>query len=293
MVTTTQLDVRPMTGAIGAEIFGVDLSADLDDATIAAIRRALLDHCVVFFRDQDITDDEQVRFATRFSVVQRAVFGNTSDVAPDLTVIDMLTPKGSGTDVWHADSTFMPAPPFGAVLRAVQIPEVGGDTCFASMYAAYDALSPRMQKQLDGLTAVHSTAHVMDLVRRLDNAKVPTSADDLPTHVHPVVRVHPETGRKLLYVSPNWVERIVELQEAESAALTRVPLRAREVARVPVPLPLAGALGRVLGQPGVPALRRRRLRRAPRHAPGAPRGRRSLRPGRRRRLIQPGGTTCR
>src|SRR5678815_4859081 len=186
MVTTTQLDVRPMTGAIGAEIFGVDLGADLDDATIAAIRRALLDHCVVFFRDQDITDDEQVRFATRFSGLQRAVFGNTSDVAPDLTVIDMLTPKGSGTDVWHADSTFMPAPPFGAVLRAVQIPEVGGDTCFASMYAAYDALSPSMQQQLDGLTAVHSTAHVMELVRRLDNAKVPTSTDELPTHVHPV-----------------------------------------------------------------------------------------------------------
>jgi taurine dioxygenase len=219
MVTTTQLDVRPLTGAIGAEIFGVDLGADLDDTTIAAIRRALLDHCVVFFRDQDITDDEQVRFAKRFSGVQRAVFGNTSDVAPDLTVIDMLTPKGSGTDVWHADSTFMPAPPFGAVLRAVQIPQVGGDTCFASMYAAYDALSPSMQQQLDGLTAVHSTAHVMELVRRLDNAKVPTNDADLPTHVHPVVRVHPETGRKLLFVSPNWVERIVELQDAESASL--------------------------------------------------------------------------
>jgi len=218
-VTTTQLDVRPLTGAIGAEIFGVDLGADLDDTTIAAIRRALLDHCVVFFRDQDITDDQQVRFATRFSGVQRAVFGNTSDVAPDLTVIDMLTPKGSGTDVWHADSTFMPAPPFGAVLRAVQIPEVGGDTCFASMYAAYDALSPSMQQQLDGLTAVHSTAHVMELVRRLDNAKVPTSSEDLPTHVHPVVRVHPETGRAGLFFDPMYSTRVIELHPSESDAV--------------------------------------------------------------------------
>jgi len=219
MGTTTHLGVRPLSGAIGAEISGVDLGADLDDHTVAAIRRALLEHCVVFFRDQDITDDQQVRFATRFSTVQRAVFGNTSDVEPDLTVIDMLSPKGSGTDVWHADSTFMPAPPFGAVLRAVQIPAVGGDTCFSSMYAAYEALSPSIRTQLDGLTAVHSAAHVMALVRRLDNAKVPASPGALPAQVHPVVRVHPETGRKLLFVSPNWVERIVELEDAESASL--------------------------------------------------------------------------
>ena len=191
MATTTELDVRPLTGAIGAEIGGVDLGADLDEATIAAIRRVLLEHCVIFFRDQDITDDQQVQFATRFSTVQRAVFGNTSDVEPDLTVIDMLSPKGSGTDAWHADSTFMPAPPFGAVLRAVQIPAVGGDTCFASMYAAYDALSPSMQRQLDGLTAVHSTAHVMALVRRLDNAKVKGGGEELPTRCTPVVACIP------------------------------------------------------------------------------------------------------
>ena len=147
------------------------------------------------------------------------MFENTSSEQPDLTVIDMVSPKGSGTDVWHADSTFMREPPLGAVLRAVQIPAVGGDTCFASMYAAYDALSPSMQRQLDGLTAIHSTAHVMALVRRLDNATVKTSSEDIPTVTHPVVRVHPETGRKLLFVSSNWVERIVELDEAESTAL--------------------------------------------------------------------------
>jgi taurine dioxygenase len=219
MVTRTDISVHPLTGTIGAEIRGVDLAEDLDDETIAAIRRAWLDHCVVFFRDQDITPEQQVRFATRFSTVQRAVFENTASDQPDLTVIDMVSPKGSGTDQWHADSTFMAAPPLGAVLRAVQIPSVGGDTCFSSMYAAYDALSPSMQEQLDGLTAVHSTAKVMALVRRLDNARVPTGGDEIPTMVHPVVRVHPETGRKLLFVSPNWVERIVELGEAESNAL--------------------------------------------------------------------------
>jgi taurine dioxygenase len=212
------LDVRPLTTAIGAEIHGVDLSTDLDDATIAAIRRVWLDHCVVFFRDQDLTAEQQVRFATRFAPVQRAVFENTASDQPDLTTINMTAPRGSGTDVWHADSTFMEAPPLGAVLRAVTLPAVGGDTCFASMYAAYELLSPTMQAQLDGLTAVHSTAHVMQLVRRLDNARVPAE-ENIQSMVHPVVRVHPETGRKLLFVSPNWVERIVELEDAESAAL--------------------------------------------------------------------------
>jgi alpha-ketoglutarate-dependent taurine dioxygenase len=221
-MTTTDvaadLDVRPLTTAIGAEIHGVDLSVDLDDATIAAIRQVWLDRCVVFFRDQDITKEQQVRFATRFAPVQQAVFENTASDEPGLTVINMESPRGSGTDVWHADSTFMAAPPLGAVLRAVRLPAVGGDTCFASMYAAYDLLSPTMQHQLDGLTAVHSTAHVMALVRRLDNATV-VGEEDIQRTVHPVVRVHPETGRKLLFVSPNWVERIVELEDAESASL--------------------------------------------------------------------------
>jgi taurine dioxygenase len=219
MATRADLSVRPLTTAIGAEIHGVDLRDDLDDETIDAIRQVLLDHCVVFFRDQDVTDEQQVRFAKRFSTVQHVVFDNTSSEQPDLTVIDISQPKGSGTDSWHAESTFMAAPPFGAVLRAVHVPPVGGDTCFASMYAAYDALSPSLRQQLDGLTAVHSAAKVMALVRRLQNATVRGDADEIPTVVHPVVRVHPETGRKLLYVSSKWVERIVELDEAESAAL--------------------------------------------------------------------------
>jgi taurine dioxygenase len=218
---TDTLTVHPLTPAIGAEIRGVDLRGRLDDDTIGAIRRALLDHLVVFFRDQDISPDQQVDFAERFGEVQLPVFENKSSDRPGLTVVDQTSPKGSGTDVWHADSTFMVEPPMGAVLRSVQVPAVGGDTCFASMYAAYDALSTSMKQQLDGLTAVHSTARVMALVRRSSNAYAAAGAAEIPPAVHPVIRVHPETGRKLINVSFNWVERIVELGAGESDALLR------------------------------------------------------------------------
>src|SRR3954447_15167518 len=122
---TTGLSIRPLTTSIGAEIHGVDLADDLDAGTIARIRRALLDHCVVFFRDQDITPAQQVRFAKRFSTVQHTVFEMRSTEEPDLTFLDMASPKGSAASVWHADSTFMASPPLGAVLRAVVLPEVG------------------------------------------------------------------------------------------------------------------------------------------------------------------------
>lgn len=214
------LDVRPLTPTIGAEIFGVDLRVDLDATTVAALRRAWLEHGVLFFRDQAIAPEDQLRFARRFGEIQLPVFENKSTETPGLTVVDQSNPKGSGTDVWHADSTFMQAPPMGAILRAVQIPACGGDTLWADMAAAYDALDPDLRARLDGLSAEHSATRVMALVERLDNAYA-RDGRVAPPVVHPIVRVHPETKRRLLFVSPNWVDRIVGLPEAESESLLR------------------------------------------------------------------------
>lgn len=214
------LDVRPLTPSVGAEIFGVDLRDDLDDATVASIRRALLDHGVIFFRDQPLSPEQHLRFARRFGEVEIPVFDNTSSETPGFTVIDVSKPKNSGTDAWHADSTFMKQPPMGAILRAEKLPACGGDTLWASMAAAYDALEPDMQARLDGLVAEHSMKKVMALVQRLDNAYT-RETKIAPAVLHPVVRIHPETGRKGLFVSGNWVDRVVGCSEQESEALLR------------------------------------------------------------------------
>lgn len=206
------MEVVPLTSAIGAEVRGVDLRTVED---VSDLRRALLDHLVLFFRDQELDDDDHVRFAERFGTVMPPII-DPATTGRGVMVLDQVAPVGRGTDRWHCDSTFAETPPLGAILRAVQVPPLGGDTLFASMYAAYETLSPPLQTLLDGLTAVHSTAIVNELMRGLD--VVHHGGADQST-VHPVVRVHPETGRKLLFVNGNFTTRIVELTLDESNAL--------------------------------------------------------------------------
>jgi taurine dioxygenase len=208
-----------LTSVVGAEVEGVDLSADLDWVTLEAIRQALRDHLVLFFRDQDITPAEQLRFSEYFGPVMLPLIDTESTEAPGVTVLDQVAPKGQFTDRWHTDHTFVPEPPLGSILRAVKVPDIGGDTCFASMYAAYDALSPRLQTFLDGLTALHSTEIVSRGIVGLDRVYRRDASAPRPPVVHPVVRIHPETGRKLLYVCGNFTTKIVELSEAESGAV--------------------------------------------------------------------------
>jgi taurine dioxygenase len=144
------------------------------------------------------------------------VIDTQSTEVPGVTVLDQTDPRGQYTERWHTDSTFLEEPPWGAVLRAVQLPPVGGDTCWASMYAAYEQLSPPMRRFLDGLTAEHSTS-ILDAV--LDKLPNVVRRERMPPVRHPVVRVHPETGRKLLFVNANFTDRIVDLDEAESRTL--------------------------------------------------------------------------
>jgi len=227
MAVSTGLLVEPLTPTIGAEVRGVDLREPLDDATVAAIRRALLDHLVLFFRDQPITVDDHMRFATYFGKVDMPPFLSAGAPRPEVTVLDQTEPKGQGADSWHADYTHRPEPPMGSILRAVQLPSTGGDTCFSSMYAAYDDLSPAMQQFVDGLEANNTLELMAERAKvRTPEAKLGDASEGgYPSFVHPVVRVHPETGRKLLNVNANWTNRIVGLTEAESNAILQLLLQ--------------------------------------------------------------------
>ena len=216
----SSLRIRPVTSAIGAEISGVDLREPLSDADRDAIEQALFDHVVVFFRDQPIEDAAHVAFAARFGEVSIPAFMPGVGACPEVMVLDQNAPKGEGADAWHSDNTFMAEPPMGSILRAVRLPPVGGDTCFANMLAAYDALSEPMRRMIDDLEAVHDiTKPFMKAAatgREVDLAELQRA---WPPVKHPVVRTHPVSGRKALFVNANSTTHIDGLSERENAAL--------------------------------------------------------------------------
>jgi len=208
-----RLKVMPMTPSIGAEIGGIDLSAEQDDETIAEIRAALLAHKVIFFRDQFITAQQHIAFARRFGTLE--IHPATPKDQPDPEVLHIAHgPNSKGQEnAWHSDVTWRAEPSLGSILRAVEVPPVGGDTLFADMGAAFRGLSPAMQDWCRSLTAVHDIARVF--ARRL--GKRPEELhDQYPPQRHPVVRTHPETGEQALYVNTAFTSHIEELSEKES-----------------------------------------------------------------------------
>ncbi len=217
----TTLRVEPLTPTIGAEISGVDLRNPLDTEEVARIETALLDHLVVFFRDQDITPAQHIAFGRQFGELCYPPFMTDHGDDPELLVLDQIDPRGEGTDVWHSDNTFMAEPPVGSILKAIQLPKSGGDTCFASAYAAWEALSPPIQRTLDGLTAIHDLTATLERANAAGhtNADVAAILEKSPPVEHPVVRTHPRTGRKALFVNANSTTRIVGLTERENAML--------------------------------------------------------------------------
>ncbi len=219
--------VLPVTPTLGAEIQGVDLRRPLTDADLRAIRGALLEHVVVFFRDQPLGDEEHIAFARQFGALSPAPFGPKHPDHPEMTVLDQDAPKGQGGDSWHTDNTFMEAPPLGSILRAVRLPPSGGDTCFASMYAAHEALSEPLKRFLEDLRAEHDLTRMLRQTILDGNdggADLATMQRDWPPAEHPVIRTHPETGRKLLFVNRNFTTRITGLHPAESDALLQLLL---------------------------------------------------------------------
>ena len=208
-----RLKVMPMTPSIGAEIGGIDLSAEQDDETIAEIRAALLAYKVIFFRDQFITAQQHIAFARRFGTLE--IHPATPKDQPDPEVLHIAHgPNSKGQEnAWHSDVTWRAEPSLGSILRAVEVPPVGGDTLFADMGAAFRGLSPAMQDWCRGLTAVHDIARVF--ARRL--GKRPEELhDQYPPQRHPVVRTHPETGEQALYVNTAFTSHIEGLSEKES-----------------------------------------------------------------------------
>ncbi len=209
----TRIEARPVSPSIGAEIAGVDLAKDVDDAIIAELRAALLKHKVLFFRDQAITRAQHIAFARRFGPLE--IHPATPKDQGDLEVLRIAHgPNSRGREnMWHSDVTWRPEPSLGSILRAVEIPPVGGDTLFSDMYAAFDSLSPGMQEWVCTLSAVHD--YTLSL-RRLSGAEADELRAKHPPQTHPVVRTHPETGRRGLYVNAGFVSHIQGLSGADS-----------------------------------------------------------------------------
>jgi taurine dioxygenase len=217
------IKVMPIAGALGAEITGVDLATDLVDETVAEIRRAWLEHLVVFFRDQVLGLDEFLAFARRIGEPVEYPFVKGIDGFPEIIAVTKLpneTVNFGG--IWHSDTVYLERPPMGTMLLAREVPPFGGDTLFANMYAAYDALSPGTQRLLDGLTAVNSSA-LADVSKTREDRIRDSGAGSEREFVaeHPVVRTHPETGRKALYVNVAHTARFRDMTDDESRPLLR------------------------------------------------------------------------
>ena len=215
------IDIQPVTATIGAEVHGVDLREELDDGTVDVIRKALLDHLVLFFRNQHVDDAQHLAFALRFGPLHISPLATKYQDSDAVVVLDQVNPKGEGADVWHSDNTFLADPPMGSILRAVQMPAVGGDTCFASMYAAYDALSEPMRELVDSLVAVHDITKVMQKAIRdgHTNLDLGEMQQKCPPARHRVAVTHPETGRKALFVNRNSTAFIEGVTDRENELL--------------------------------------------------------------------------
>jgi taurine dioxygenase len=212
--------VTPVNAVIGAVIDGVDL-ADLTDNQFAVIDQALLDHQVVFFHDQDLDDDQHQAFATRFGELSIFPVGKVLGSESRLQYIEDTADSPPDADGWHTDVTWIAEPPQVAVLSARVIPDVGGDTLWASLTAAFEALSPTMQSLCGGLTVRHHRGDEFDAAvgRFLDAGQMAKLAAAHPPVEHPLVRTHPRTGRQALFVSGLFMDQIVGMSRAESDAL--------------------------------------------------------------------------
>jgi len=218
-----RIHVEPIAGALGAAITGVDLARDPGADTIAEIRRAWLEHLVVFFRDQALGADEFLAFARRIGEPVEYPFVQGIDGYPEIIAVAKLpheTVNFGG--IWHSDTTYLTRPPMATMLLAREIPPVGGDTLYANMYAAYDALSPALQRVLDGLTAVNTSA-LADVSKTREDRIADSGAGASTEYFaeHPVVRTHPETGRRSLYVNVAHTARFGGMTEEESRPLLR------------------------------------------------------------------------
>jgi taurine dioxygenase len=218
----TRFTLRPMSPTIGAVVAGISMSNALDAELFQQLNRALLEWKVLFFRDQHLTHAQHTAFAANWGALENHPFirlrTNTQpDDTPEVVRLEKGPKTGGFENVWHSDVTWRINPSLGSILRAVEVPEVGGDTLWADMGAAYDGLSDAIKERIAGLVAVHDWWNTFG--RGMDAATRDALRPDFPAVEHPVVRAHPETGRKTLYVNQAFTQHIVGLDPAESHEL--------------------------------------------------------------------------
>jgi len=224
MSQTPKLNIQPLTGACGAEIFGVDISSDLSDETVLEIRQALLDFNVIFFRDQDLSPEQHRTFARKFGeVVVNPVYTHVEGYPDIMPVIKEAADKYVIGDTWHSDMSYMQEPPMGSLLYGRDVPDYGGDTLFANMYLAYETLPDPLKEMIEGRSALHSDQYLTSRVAERNTGRstqLRTDSEAKP-HValHPIVRTHEETGRKCLYVNFPFTWAIEGLSREESLPL--------------------------------------------------------------------------
>lgn len=224
------LDVRPLSGSIGAEIHGIDLAKDVDDATFAAIQEAFHQHLVLVFRRQSLTPDQHKEFSARFGTLMVDRFIKNLPGHPEiLEVVKEKHERVAFGESWHSDNTYLERPPLGSLLYSREVPEFGGDTMFANQYMAYEALSPGLKALVDPLMAIHSPWSYNQVIAqggyydearamKLRNDDVMKNAQQIVTE-HPVARTHPETGRRALYINSSYTLRFKDWTIEESQPL--------------------------------------------------------------------------
>ncbi len=221
------IEVRPIAGALGAEVSGADLSAPLGNQVFAEIHQAFLDYQVVFFRDQTLTPEQQKTFTRRFGPFGETPFVTTLPDHPEIIEVvketDDRTAYNFGGN-WHSDFSFQPQPPMATVLYSREVPPYGGDTLFANMYLAYETLTPGMRRIADDLIGIHSARRSYSPAAQyqhdqLSAMEVKTDDSAYETVEHPVVRTHPETGRKALFINKVYTVGLKGFSKTEGAAL--------------------------------------------------------------------------
>jgi taurine dioxygenase len=218
-----------MAGALGAEVSGIDLSKPVNDADIAHVRRALAEHCVLIFRGQSLTPEQHIAFSRKFGLLERHVLQDyLLPGFPEIYVISNITEgdkpvgRAGAGQYWHTDLAYMKEPSLGSIMAAIEVPEGRGDTLFANMYKAYDALSEPMKTYLRSLRAVHDFAYTQQTQIAGKGHTEPASAEQLvktPPVSHPAVRTHPESNRLALYVNPGMTTHLEGVPPGESRAV--------------------------------------------------------------------------
>ncbi|CAN5626635.1 TauD/TfdA family dioxygenase [soil metagenome] len=226
-LTWTGFDVTPVGTTIGAEVSGVDLAADLDEAEVAELRRALVAFKVLFFRDQQLDAATQAAFAQRFGPLEVHPFLAGSEDTPELVRFEKDAAVAGYENVWHSDVSWRERPALGSVLRAIEVPRYGGDTLWADMGAAYLGLLPGVRARIDALEAVHD--FTLSFGQGLDADQLAAAVELHPPVVHPVVRTHPESGERILYVNRIFTSHVVGLDADEGEALLAGLFGAAEV----------------------------------------------------------------